>query len=443
MGLGKTIQLLAVLLRRLDGGDDRPTLVICPVSLLANWEREAARFAPDLPVRRYHGTERSLDDLAPGEVVLATYGVARRDAETLGAVDWGMAVADEAQAVKNPLSRTARALRTIPAGARFALTGTPIENRLTELWSILDWCAPGLLGPLEHFRREIAVPVERDRDPDATASFARLVRPFVLRRRKSDPEIAPDLPPKTETDQPVPLTDEQTTLYRAVVAETMDEIRAAEGIARRGLVLRLIGALKQVCNHPAQYLDQREPLAGRSGKLDAANELVELIRDEGDGVLIFTQYVAMGRLLEAHLAEAGAATAFLHGRVAAKKRQELVDRFQAGETDTFVISLKAGGTGLNLTRATHVIHYDRWWNPAVEDQASDRAWRIGQDRPVQVHRLVCEGTLEDRVAGVLEAKRDLADAVVGGGEGWVTELGDDELADLVALSSGESGAGRG
>ncbi len=431
MGLGKTIQLLALHLHRAPSG--RPTLVVCPASLIGNWERETGRFAPSVPVRRFHGAERSLADLAPAELVLATYGVARRDADALSEVGWGLVVTDEAQTIKNPLSRTARALRRIPGDARFALTGTPVENRLSELWAILDWTTPGLLGPLERFRRTVALPIERHGDANATESLARVVRPFLLRRRKSDPTIAPELPPKTETDRIVSLTSEQATLYRATLEEVLAQIRQAEGIGRRGLVLKLLTALKQICNHPAHYLGQPGPLAGRSGKLDATAELLEVIAAEDEAALVFTQYVAMGRLLERRLADQGARCLFLHGSVPVRKREELVERFQAGEADAFVISLKAGGTGLNLTRATHVIHYDRWWNPAVEDQASDRAWRIGQNRPVQVHRLICEGTLEDRIAVVLASKRALAERVVGGGEAWVSELSDDALAELVAL----------
>ena len=433
MGLGKTIQVLALHLVRRGSG---PTLIVCPATLLGNWEREAARFTPDVPVRRHHGADRSLEDVASDEVVVTTYGVVRRDAATLAATAWGLVVADEAQAVKNPWSRTARALRSIPASARIALTGTPVENRLADLWALLDWTTPGLLGPLEAFQRTVAVPVERDRDEEVTARLAATVRPFLLRRRKSDPDIAPDLPPKTETDRFVGLSTEQATLYRAVVAELLDDVAGASGIDRRGLVLKLLTALKQICNHPAQYLGQDGPLPGRSAKLDAAAELLQVVTDEGDSALVFTQFVATGRLLGAHLEQLGIETAFLHGSTPVPRRQVLVDEFQAGRPKVLLLSLKAGGTGLNLTRATHVVHYDRWWNPAVEDQASDRAWRIGQDRPVQVHRLVCEGTLEERIAVMLQTKRALADAVVGGGEAWVSELSDDELADLVSLGGG-------
>ncbi len=438
MGLGKTVQVIALHLARQERKEHslcRPTLVVCPTSLLGNWERELHRFAPSIPVRRFHGGGRHLEALAGDEVVLVTYGVLRQDREGLADVGWGLAVADEAQHAKNPLSRTARALRAIPADARIALTGTPVENRLSELWSILDWTTPGLLGPLEAFRRQVAIPVERYRDVEASERLARVVRPFLLRRRKTDPGVVPELPRKTETDVIVPLTPEQATLYEAIVRETLAEIERAEGMARRGLVLKLLTALKQVCNHPAQFLHQQAPLAGRSGKLAALDELLDVIVAEGHGVLVFTQYVQMATLLERHLDTRGIPTLLLDGSTPASRRDALVSRFQAGDAPVFLLSLKAAGTGLNLTRATHVIHYDRWWNPAVEDQASDRAYRIGQDRPVQIHRLITEGTLEDRIAGVLAAKRELAERIVGAGEGWVSELSNEELADLVSLGA--------
>ncbi|TCC44076.1 DEAD/DEAH box helicase [Kribbella capetownensis] len=440
MGLGKTIQMIALHLR-LQGRGRGPTLVVCPSTLLGTWEREFARFAPDVTTRRYHGTGRNLSDLAPDEVVLTTYGVVRQDHRVLGEVFWGLAVADEAQHAKNPLSRTARSLRTLPSATRIALTGTPVENRLSELWSILDWAAPGLLGTLDRFRHDVAVPVERYHDEEATARLARVTRPFLLRRRKSDPGIAPELPQKTEHDVVVPLTTEQATLYQAVAKETLAKIESAEGIARRGLVLSLLTQLKQVCNHPAQFLHEPGPLERRSGKLAALDELLDVILAEGESVLIFSQYVEMCRLIEAHLAARRVRTLFLHGGIGVRKREQMVEQFQAGEAQVFLLSLKAGGVGLTLTQATHVVHYDRWWNPAVEDQATDRAYRIGQDRPVQVHRLVTENTLEDRISTVIAAKRDLADAVVGSGEAWLSELSDAELAELVELSTGPTKSG--
>jgi SNF2 family DNA or RNA helicase len=437
MGLGKTVQLIALHLHRQSSpATAGPALVVCPTSLLGNWARELEKFAPDIPVRRYHGGDRNLEDVASDEVVLVTYGVVRRDRAALAEISWSLVVADEAQHAKNPRSNTARELRALPGAARIALTGTPVENRLSELWALLDWTTPGLLGSLESFQRTVAVPVERYHDPDATDRLARVVRPFLLRRRKSDAGVAPELPAKTETDQVVPLTVEQTTLYEAVVRDSIAAIKESEGIARRGMVLKLLTGLKQICNHPAQYLKQPGPLAGRSGKLAALDELLEVILAEGESVLVFTQYVAMARLLEAHLAKSGTPTLFLHGGVTATKREAMVSQFQAGAAPVFLLSLKAGGVGLNLTQATHVVHYDRWWNPAVEDQATDRAYRIGQDRPVQVHRLIAEGTLEDRIATLINAKRALAEAVVGSGEGWLTELSDNELAELVRLGTG-------
>ena len=434
MGLGKTIQLIALHLHRRALGLG-PTLVLCPTSLLGNWEREFAKFAPKIPVRRFHGGGRHLDAVEPDEVVLATYGVLRRDRESLAEVSWGLVAADEAQHVKNPHSVTAKELRRVPTAARVALTGTPMENRLTELWSILDWTTPGLLGSLEHFRRTVARPVERNRDPVTIERLAATVRPFLLRRRKTDPDIAPELPRKTETDRFVPLTGEQATLYEAVVRENLAVIRESKGVQRRGQVLKLLTELKQICNHPAQYLKQSGPLTGRSGKFAAFEELLDVILDEGDSVLVFSQYVQLCKLLHARLTERGLPVSLLSGATSPKRREEMVERFQGGDIPVFLLSLKAGGVGLNLTRATHVIHYDRWWNPAVEDQATDRAYRIGQHRPVQVHRLIAEGTLEERIAAVLETKRGLADAVVGAGEDWITELSDDQLADLVQLGA--------
>ncbi|KOG63131.1 helicase SNF2 [Streptomyces antibioticus] len=435
MGLGKTITLIALHLhRQTDPAAAGPALVVCPASLLGNWQREIERFAPGVPVRRFHGPGRDLASLADDEFVLTTYGTLRLDAARLAAVPWGMVAADEAQHVKNPYSATARALRTIGARARVALTGTPVENNLTELWAILDWTTPGLLGSLGSFRARYAQPVEGGRDPAAAQRLARLVGPFLLRRRKSDPGIAPELPPKTETDHPVALTAEQAGLYEALVRETLDRIASVDDMTRRGMIMRLLTGLKQICNHPAQFLKEDDPrLAGRSGKLELLDELLGTILAADSGVLVFTQYVRMARLLERHLAARGVPSLLLHGGTPVTAREELVRRFQAGEAPVFLLSLKAAGTGLNLTRADHVVHYDRWWNPAVEAQATDRAYRIGQTRPVQVHRLVAEGTLEDRIAEMLGRKRELADAVLGSGEAALTELSDEELAALVEL----------
>ncbi|MER6442564.1 SNF2-related protein [Streptomyces sp. NPDC001185] len=434
MGLGKTITVIALHLRRAHA---EPTLVVCPASLLGNWQREITRFAPGVPVRRFHGPDRTLDGL-DGGFVLTTYGTMRSAAARLAQQAWGMVVADEAQHVKNPYSATAKALRTIPSPARVALTGTPVENNLSELWALLDWTTPGLLGPLKSFRARHARAVENGEDEEAVARLARLIRPFLLRRKKSDPGIVPELPPKTETDHPVPLTREQASLYEAVVRESMLAIETAEGIARRGLVLKLLTSLKQVCNHPALFLkeDARTAAQGtatRSGKLALLDELLDTLLAEDGSALVFTQYVGMARLITAHLAARAVPVELLHGGTPVAERERMVDRFQSGATPVLVLSLKAAGTGLNLTRAGHVVHFDRWWNPAVEEQATDRAYRIGQTQPVQVHRLITEGTVEDRIAEMLEAKRALADAILGSGEASLTELTDRALSDLVSL----------
>ncbi|KAA1427925.1 DEAD/DEAH box helicase [Nocardioides antri] len=449
MGLGKTITLIALHLHRLeqDLSGGAPTLVVCPASLLGNWEAEIQRFAPGLPVRRFHGVARELGSRdgrsassstsGGGGFVLTTYGTMRRDHATLADVPWDLVVADEAQHIKNSRSSTARNLRLIPSRARVALTGTPVENDLTELWSILDWAIPGLLGSRQAFRRVWGAPIESGLEPTKARQFADLIGPFLLRRRKSDPGIAPELPPKTETDHLLGLTREQAVLYEAFVRDTMERIErlAADDAQRRGLVLALLTGLKQICNHPAQFLKQSGAvrLAGRSEKLELLDELVGTVVAEDGAVLVFTQYVAMARLIEQHLDRTGVPHQLLHGGTPVPQREAMVARFQSGEVPVFLLSLKAGGTGLNLTRADHVVHVDRWWNPAVEEQATDRAYRIGQTKPVQVHRMVTRGTIEERVAALLDRKRALADAVLARGEAALTELSNEDLRDLVTL----------
>ncbi len=430
MGLGKTLMLISLHLR-LDSPE--PTLVVCPASVLATWEREIARFAPDVPVYRYHGPKRTLTEAKTG-FVITTYATMRSSVAALRDHRWNLVVADEAQHVKNAASGAAKALRTIDSASRMALTGTPVENHLGELWALMDWTTPGLLGTREQFRRDWSRAIERDRDTERAAELSQLIRPFVLRRRKSDPGIAPELPPKIETDHRVLLTREQVGLYEAVTRQTMAEIEESTGIQRRGLVVKLLTRLKQICNHPAQFLREEQPrLVGRSGKLEAFEDLVSELVDEGGAALVFTQYAQMGHLLSRRLNELKINHDFLYGSTVVSKREQMVNDFQNGKTDVLVLSLKAAGTGLNLTRADHVIHYDRWWNPAVEDQATDRAHRIGQTRSVHVHRLVAEGTIEESIAELISSKRELADAVVNAGETALTELTDAELANLVML----------
>ncbi len=445
MGLGKTMQLLAFLLRRKEEAsrDKRPALLIAPTSVVGNWEREVERFAPSLNVVRHYGTSRakSARDIPkkPGTIVVTTYGLLRRDAELLSSIDWSVVALDEAQNIKNASSATARAARGLRARHRFALTGTPVENRLAELWSILEFANPGLLGSLEAFRRDFALPIERYGNDHAAASLRRIVGPFILRRLKSDPTIIQDLPPKNEMKVVCTLTREQATLYKAVVDEELRRIEASDGIERRGRVLALLMFTKQICNHPAQYLGESGPLPKRSGKLARTTEMLEEAVAAGDKALVFTQFREMGDKLVEYLSERlRCEVVFLHGGTPKKARDEMVRRFQEEQHGPriFVLSVKAGGTGLNLTAANHVFHFDRWWNPAVEDQATDRAYRIGQKRAVQVHKLVCAGTVEEKIDRLLEQKRELASKVVGAGEQWITELDGRELRDLFSLSEG-------
>ncbi|MBB4738447.1 SNF2 family DNA or RNA helicase [Actinoplanes octamycinicus] len=443
MGLGKTAQTISLLLTERLGrapGEVAPTLLICPMSLITNWRKEAARFAPALRVYVHHGATRQrgedfLAAVAAADLVLTTYGTASRDLETLREIGWSRVACDEAQAIKNSGTRQSQAVRAIPAQTRLALTGTPVENHLAELWSIMDFCNPGLLGPAKRFRRRFQEPIEVNQDPDATAALKRATGPFVLRRLKTDKTIISDLPEKNEMKVWCTLTPEQATLYQAVVEDMMSEIESSEGIQRRGNVLAAMMKLKQVCNHPAHLLKDGSRLPDRSGKLARLEELAEEIVEDGDKALVFTQYAEWGSLLQPYLAaHLDRPVLWLHGGLSKSRRDELVDRFQtADEPMLFLLSLKAAGTGLNLTAANHVVHFDRWWNPAVEDQATDRAFRIGQSRDVQVRKFICTGTLEEKIDAMIERKKALASAVVGTGEEWITDLSTDQLRELFAL----------
>ncbi|GAA0533450.1 helicase HelZ [Saccharopolyspora subtropica] len=440
MGLGKTVQLLALeALSRAEGARG-PTLLVCPMSVVGNWQREAARFAPSLQVHVHHGGGRLggedlLEAVGAYDLVITTYPLVVRDAEVLREVRWERVVLDEAQNIKNSASRQAKAVRELSARQRIVLTGTPVENRLAELWSIMDFINPGVLGSLSTFRARFAVPVERDGDTEAAARLRRITSPFVLRRVKTDPAIISDLPDKIEMKQLCNLTAEQASLYQAVVDDMLARIADSEGMERRGLVLATMSKLKQVCNHPAQLLGDGSPLPGRSGKLARLEEILESVLAEGDKALCFTQFAEFGGMLVPHLsARFDTEVLFLHGGTPKKARDAMVQRFQ--ETDgpsIFLLSLKAGGTGLTLTAANHVIHLDRWWNPAVEDQATDRAFRIGQRRDVQVRKLTCIGTLEEKIDRMIEDKKALAQLVVGSGENWLTELSTSQLRELMTL----------
>ncbi len=440
MGLGKTIQMLALLLRDKENGIDTPTLLICPTSVVGNWKREAEKFAPLLRVMIHHGINRRkkneiLFEAANYDLVVSTYALAHRDEEILSQVEWNGVVLDEAQNIKNQFTKQSQAVRRIRSNYRVALTGTPVENRLSEMWSILEFLNPGYLGSADGFRKRFALPIERYNDKEAGAELKKIVSPFILRRLKTDPTIIKDLPDKIEMKVHCNLTKEQATLYEAVVKDMLKKIESSEGIERKGMVLSALVRLKQVCNHPAQFLGDSSALSGRSGKLNRITEMLEEVLAEGDVALVFTQFAEMGAMLKNHLQNTfGQEVLFLHGGVSQKQRDNMVMRFSEKEGPRiFILSLKAGGVGLNLTRASHVFHFDRWWNPAVENQATDRAFRIGQTKNVQVHKFICDGTLEERIDEMIENKKALAENIIGTGEGWLTEMSTEQLREMFTL----------
>ncbi|NDD28987.1 MAG: DEAD/DEAH box helicase [Proteobacteria bacterium] len=441
MGLGKTIQMLALLLHRRGAG---PSLLICPTSLVGNWQREATRFAPDLRVGVHHGADRRkkaayatwAGDL---DLVITTYALAARDEALLAGTEYDAVVLDEAQNVKNPDARQSKAVRGLRSRCRIALTGTPVENRLTDLWSIMDFLNPGILGSHTAFHRQFAVPIERWRDGARAATLRSTTGPFVLRRLKTDATIISDLPEKQEMKVYCPLTREQATLYQACVDDMLARIEASDGIKRRGLVLSTMLRLKQICDHPAVFLEDGSALGeSRSGKLQRLVEMLDEVVVSGDRALVFTQFSTFGERLRQALTERLLVPVlFLSGDTPRKARDEMVERFQAdGGPPVFLLSVKAGGVGLNLTAASHVFHYDRWWNPAVENQATDRAFRIGQRRNVQVHKFICQGTLEEAIDEMIERKMALAEQVVGSGESWLTELDTSQLRKMFTLQAG-------
>jgi SNF2 family DNA or RNA helicase len=441
MGLGKTVQALAFVQRRWESDGRRPALLVCPTSVVGNWQKEAERFTPDLPVLVHHGVERKkggsfAQQASRHALVVSSYSLLHRDEDLLRQVSWSGVILDEAQNIKNPGTRQSRAARSLDAGYRIALTGTPVENSVGDLWSIMEFLNPGLLGTQADFRRRFFLPIQAGRDPAAAAALRKLTGPFVLRRLKTDRSIIADLPEKMEMKVFCTLTREQASLYAAVVADAESSLQKADGIGRKGVVLATLSKLKQVCNHPAQFLGDNSSIPGRSGKLARLTEMLQEILEMGEQTLVFSQFSEMGTILRRHLEETfGREVLFLHGAVPKRRRDLMVERFQAGDGPrVFVLSLKAGGTGLNLTRASHVFHFDRWWNPAVENQATDRAFRIGQTRNVQVHKFLCAGTLEAKIDAMIERKKEVADEVVGTGEGWLTELSTSELSSLFALS---------
>jgi SNF2 family DNA or RNA helicase len=444
MGLGKTIELIALLLHERAGKRGKqlaPTLLICPMSVVGNWQREVERFAPSLKVMVHHGTGRITgksfkEEAKKHDIVICTYALVHRDEKVLSTVQWRHIVLDEAQNIKNSAAKQTQAIKRLKTEHRIALTGTPIENRLSELWSIMDFLNPGYLKSAEHFRTHFALPIERYRTPGRAEMLRRIIQPFVLRRVKTDPKILKDLPAKMEMKVYYNLTKEQASLYEAVVTEMIERIEGTKGIERKGLVLSTLMKLKQICNHPALFLQDGSPLPDRSGKLARLEEMLEEVLAEGDKALIFTQFAGMGVMLRRYLQEKlGCETLFLYGGTSKKQRDAMIQRFQNDPQGPplFILSLKAGGFGLNLTTANHVFHFDRWWNPAVENQATDRAFRIGQKKNVQVHKYICIGTLEERIDQMIEQKKKLAGSIIGTGEVWLTELSTDQLKELFRL----------
>ncbi|MDB9372609.1 DEAD/DEAH box helicase [Nodularia sphaerocarpa] len=442
MGLGKTIQLIAFLLHlKEQDALENPMLLVCPTSILGNWEREIKKFAPTLKVLQHHGDKRLkgkafVEAVRKHDVVITSYSLLHRDIKSLQSVDWQMIVLDEAQNVKNPEAKQSQAVRQLKTTFRIALTGTPVENKLQELWSILDFLNPGYLGNRQFFQRRFAMPIEKYGDTASLNQLRGLVQPFILRRLKTDRDIIQDLPEKQEMTVFCGLAAEQAALYQQVVEASLAEIESAEGLQRRGMILGLLVKLKQICNHPAQYLKLATLEQHNSAKLQRLDEMLNVALESGDRALIFTQFAEWGKLLKAHLQQTlGQEILFLYGGSTKKQREEMIDRFQQDPQGPpiMILSLKAGGVGLNLTRANHVFHFDRWWNPAVENQATDRVFRIGQTRNVQVHKFVCTGTLEEKIHDMIESKKQLAEQVVNTGEEWLTEMDTNQLRDLLIL----------
>ena len=465
-----TIQLITLLLHDREvstrQGEHGPALLICPMSIVGNWHREVQRFAPSLKVMIHHGHERLsgeafAEEAQQHDIVITTYALALRDKEHLALIDWEYVVLDEAQNIKNESAKQTQAIKSINGSYKIALTGTPVENRLSELWSIMEFLNPGYLGSATDFSKKFALPIEKYHNADRAETLKKVIQPFVLRRLKTDKAIISDLPDKMEMKVYCNLTQEQASLYEAVVKEMMEQIENSEGIQRKGLVLSTLMKLKQICNHPAHFVGDGSSLPGRSGKLARLEEMLEEVLAAGDKALIFSQFAEMGGMLRHYLQETlECEVLFLHGGTPKKQRDLLVQRFQElpiilpepqashdpsgvgrmafkperRSAPIFILSLKAGGVGLNLTAANHVFHFDRWWNPAVENQATDRAFRIGQTRNVQVHKFISIGTMEEHIDQMIEQKKYLAESIVGAGENWLTEMSTAQLKELFALS---------
>lgn len=437
MGLGKTLQVITLLQRLKEDGalKSKPALVVAPTTLLSNWKAEMEKFAPSLNTKIFHGTARKAQ-FKNTDVVITTYGIARTESERICKQKWHALVIDEAQNIKNADTAQTKAVKKIKADFRIAMSGTPVENRLTEYWSIFDFINSGYLGNVNWFNEEYAKPIELNQDKKRLDKFRSITSPFILRRLKTDKAVISDLPEKIENNQICSLSKEQAALYKSITHDLMAEIEAAEGLSRKGIILKLLTILKQVCNHPLQYLKNGGNIKPeQSGKMMLLLQLLETIYENGEKVMIFSQYREMGDLLRTVIYEQfGKKALQLHGGNTRKERDDMVKSFQANPlSDTFILSLRAGGTGLNLTAGNHVIHYDLWWNPAVEAQATDRAFRIGQQKNVMVHRMITKGTLEEKIDDMLRSKKQLANLTVSQGEKWIGELSDKDLKQLVSL----------
>ena len=442
MGLGKTVQSICLMLyEREKRLTDKPTLIICPTSVVGNWEKEIEKFAPGLKAVIHHGNSRwSYEtfsrEIHKNEVVITTYALIVRDKDLFQKEEWAGIILDEAQNIKNSSSKQTQYIKTLKSEYKVALTGTPVENRLSDLWSIMDFLNKGYLYNWSTFKSEFAIPIERDGNSEKSNKLKKIITPFVLRRIKTDTNIIKDLPDKIETKEYAPLTKEQATLYQAVVKDCLNRIGSSQGIERKGLIISSLTKFKQICNHPVQFLKDNGEIERRSGKLERLLEMLEVVIEEGDRSLVFTQFAEMGHILKAELEKKlGVKTLFLHGGTNRKKREELISIFQeeSNEPMVFILSLKAGGVGLNLTKANHVFHFDRWWNPAVENQATDRAFRIGQLKNVHVHKFICIGTLEEKIDEMLERKQKLAESIVSTNENWISEMNNEELRELFKL----------
>ena len=436
MGLGKTIQVISLILKLKEEEKlKKPVLVVCPTTLMGNWMKELQLFAPDLKATTYHGLDRQLNTNV--DIILTTYAIMRIDIEELKKQQWGMIIVDEAQNIKNPDTAQTLAVKILKSDIKIAMTGTPVENRLTELWSIFDFINAGYLGSLKEFQKSYAIPIERFKETSRATKLKMSVSPFVLRRLKTDKHVISDLPEKMVLNDYCYLSKNQAVLYEKTLNEMMEKISGFTGINRRGNIFKLITALKQICNHPYQFLKSGDMNKESSGKMEQCIQLVQSIIDNDEKTLIFTQYKEMGDILT-HVIEEECNTTplFFHGSLNVNQREEMINKFQTdADTKVMILSLKAGGTGLNLTSATNVIHYDLWWNPAVEDQATDRTYRIGQDKNVMVHRLITLGTFEEKIDEMLKSKKELADMAVYEGEKIITELSDEEIYEIFTLSA--------